>query len=152
MLTGFQFGSGNSFLYGPDYLVDENVVLVTINYRLGPLGFLNLETPEASGNAGLKDVVLALRWVKDNIKEFGGDPDRVTIFGQSAGGATVHYLMLSPMSKGLFHGAIAQSGSALNPWAFTETPRDRAFRLGKALGFETNNTQSLVGKFKTVTV
>lgn len=143
---GFQFGSGNSFLYGPDYLIDEGVVLVTINYRLGALGFLSADVPEAPGNAGLKDQVLALKWVKDNIKEFGGNPDKVTIFGQSAGAASVHYLMLSPMAKGLFHGAIAQSGVALNPWAFTENTKNRAFKLGSVLGLETNDTQKLVGK------
>lgn len=143
---GFQFGNGNAFLYGPDYLIPENIILVTINYRLGALGFLNTGTPDAPGNAGLKDQVLALKWVRDNIKSFGGDPNAVTIAGQSAGSASVHYLLLSPMAKGLFKRAIAQSGVALNPWAITDIPHERAFLLGKALNYQTNDTEKLVRK------
>lgn len=74
-------------MYGPDYILPENVILVTFNYRLGVLGFLNTGTEEAPGNAGLKDQILALRWVRDNIKAFGGDPENITIAGQSAGAA-----------------------------------------------------------------
>lgn len=79
---------------------------------------LSLEDPslEVPGNAAFKDIVMALRWVKENIKAFGGDPNNVTIFGESAGGASVHLMVLSPMAKGLFHKAIAQSGTALNGW------------------------------------
>ena len=71
---------------------------------------------EIPGNAGFKDQVMALKWVQKNISKFGGDPHNVTIFGESAGGASTHLLVLSPMTKGLFHKAIAQSGCALNPW------------------------------------
>ncbi|KAK5645314.1 hypothetical protein RI129_006614 [Pyrocoelia pectoralis] len=112
---GYVKGSGSTDVYGPDYLIAENVVIVTFNYRLGILGFLSLNDPslEVPGNAGLKDQVMALRWVRDNIAEFGGDPNNVTIFGESVGGGSVHFLMLSPLSKGLFHKAIIQSGSAL---------------------------------------
>lgn len=143
---GFQFGNGNAFLYGPDYLLPENIVIVTFNYRLGALGFLNTGTADAPGNAGLKDQLLALKWVRDNIEFFGGDPKEVTIAGQSAGSASVHYMLLSPLTKGLFKRAIAQSGVALNPWAITDIPNERAFRLGKALNFQTNNTEKLVRK------
>lgn len=101
---GFTTGSNDSEMYSPDYLIHQDVVLVTVNYRLGILGFINFEdeTLGIHGNAGLKDIVLALKWVKKNINVFGGDPDNVTIFGNSAGGAAVHYLTLSPMSKGVF--------------------------------------------------
>ncbi|KAF9413122.1 hypothetical protein HW555_008564 [Spodoptera exigua] len=126
----FAMGSGNAFLYGPDHLVGAGVVLVTLNYRLGALGFLSLENEEVSGNMGLKDQVMALKWVRDNIEAFGGDPARITIFGESAGAASVHLHMLSPASQGLFHGAIAQSGVALAPWALAHEPRARAFELG----------------------
>lgn len=143
---GFQFGNGNAFLYGPDYLIPENIILVTINYRLGALGFLNAGTAEAPGNAGLKDQVLALKWVRDNIESFGGNPNEVTIGGQSAGSASVHYLLLSPLTKGLFKRAIAQSGVVLNPWAITDIPHERAFLLGKALNFQTNDTNKLIRK------
>ncbi|KAL0819630.1 hypothetical protein ABMA28_007707 [Loxostege sticticalis] len=141
----FTMGSGNAFLYGPDHLVSAGVVLVTLNYRLGALGFLSLENEEVPGNMGLKDQVMALKWVRDNIEAFGGDPSRVTIFGESAGAASVHLHMLSKASEGLFHGAIAQSGLALSPWALASEPRERAFELGKELGIDTNNTAELLG-------
>lgn len=141
----FTVGSGNSFLYGPDHLVDAGVVLVTLNYRLGALGFLSLENEEVPGNMGLKDQVMALKWVRDNIVMFGGDASRVTIFGESAGAASVHLHMLSQASKGLFHRAIAQSGVAISPWAMAAQPRDRAFDLGRELGIDTNSTAELLG-------
>ncbi|XP_026486963.2 juvenile hormone esterase-like [Vanessa tameamea] len=115
---GFMFGNGtDDAVHGPDYLIEKDVVIVTLNYRLGVLGFLSLDCKEAPGNMGLKDQVQALKWIQKNIKNFNGDPNNVTIFGISAGGASVEYLMLSPMSKGLFHKAIAQSGSSLIHWA-----------------------------------
>nr|XP_023018918.1 juvenile hormone esterase-like [Leptinotarsa decemlineata] len=118
----FTQGSNDTKMFGPEYIMTEDVVLVTINYRLGYLGFLRLKDPslEVPGNAGLKDQVLALKWVQRNIKQFNGDPNNVTIFGESAGGASVHYHILSPASKGLFHKAIPQSGSVLNPWALMD--------------------------------
>ncbi|KAJ4446940.1 hypothetical protein ANN_13642 [Periplaneta americana] len=93
-------GSGSTDLYGPQYLLDKEIVLVTINYRLGPLGFLSTGDEVCPGNNGLKDQVAALRWVRDNIAAFGGNPDSVTIFGESAGGANVHYHVLSKASRG----------------------------------------------------
>ena len=91
------------------------LVVVTINYRLGALGFLSHDALGSdSGNFGLKDQVQALKWVKANIKYFGGDPTNVTIFGQSAGGHSVLSLIASPKAKGLFHKAIVESG-AYNP-------------------------------------
>ncbi|GAB0090569.1 Carboxylic ester hydrolase [Sergentomyia squamirostris] len=146
---GFAFGSGNSFLYGPDYLVAEGIVLVTLNYRLGPLGFLSVGG-DAPGNAGLKDQVLALKWVQENIAAFGGDPTEITIFGESAGGASVEYLMLSPLATGLFHRAISESGSALSPWAQATRPKERAFKLGQVLGLSTNNTEELLDFLRQV--
>nr|XP_023023272.1 esterase B1-like isoform X1 [Leptinotarsa decemlineata] len=116
---GFTSGSSDpKFFFGPEYIMTKDVVLVSINYRIGFLGFLTLEDAslDVPGNAGMKDQVLALKWVQRNIKHFGGDPNNVTIFGESAGGASVHYLILSPSAKGLFHKAILQSGVALNPW------------------------------------
>ncbi|XP_011200446.2 juvenile hormone esterase [Bactrocera dorsalis] len=114
---GFQCGSGVSSFYGPDFLLDRDVILVIGNYRVGPLGFLSTETLDCPGNFGLKDQVEILRWVQTNIEAFGGDPQSVTIFGNSAGGASVTYHMLSNSSKGLFHKAIIQSGTYYNPWA-----------------------------------
>nr|CAD7458802.1 unnamed protein product [Timema tahoe] len=147
---GFTTGSGNTDLYGPDYFVHADVILVTFNYRLGALGFLCLNDTNVSANNGLKDQVAVLQWVQQNIAQFGGDPDNVTIFGESAGSACVHYHLLSPMSKGLFHRAIAQSGSVLNPWAFIESSRTRAFRLGELLGCKTDDAEELVRFLRSV--
>merc|ERR1712241_1141875 len=94
-------------------IVDEDVVLVAMNYRLHALGFLSFGNNLVSGNMGLRDQQLAIQWVKANIQHFGGDPNRITIFGESAGGISVHAQVLSPSNNGLFSGAIAQSGSIL---------------------------------------
>ncbi|CAH1118266.1 unnamed protein product [Phaedon cochleariae] len=127
---GFTSGSNSSETFGPEFLLTKDVVLVVINYRLGFLGFLCLQDTslEVPGNAGLKDQVSALKWVQDNIRCFGGDPDNVTIFGSSAGGISVHYHLLSEASRGLFHKAIMQSGTALNPWGLRER---HGLRFGK---------------------
>nr|CAH7751053.1 unnamed protein product [Callosobruchus chinensis] len=114
---GFFCGYSDSDYLGPQYFMDRSVVLVTFNYRLGVLGFLSTNDDASPGNYGLKDQVMALQWVQDNIENFGGNKDKVTIFGQSAGAASVHYHMLSPLSRGLFHQGISESGSALNLWA-----------------------------------
>nr|CAD7193843.1 unnamed protein product [Timema douglasi] len=148
----WQTGSGSPSMYGPDYLLEEGVVVVTINYRLGVIGFLSVNGSDVSGNAGLKDQVAALHWVKANIAQFGGDPDGVTIFGESAGGAAVHYHLLSPLSEGLFQRAISQSGSATNPTAFFDSTHERAFRLGKALGHQTSDSQNLADFLRRVPI
>ncbi|KAM5126897.1 fatty acyl-CoA hydrolase precursor, medium chain-like [Mantella aurantiaca] len=97
----------------------EDVVVVSIQYRLGMLGFLRSEDGRVSGNFGFLDQVAALRWVRDNIEDFGGDPGLVTIFGESAGAVSVAALVLSPLARGLFHRAIAESGSAIIPHFIT---------------------------------
>ena len=107
--------SGGGDIYDPSALVRKGVIVVTINYRLGLLGFfaqaaLDSEGHEA-GNYGLMDQQLALRWVRHNVAGFGGDPNRVTIFGESAGGQSVYAQLASPTAKHLFRGAIAESGS-----------------------------------------
>ncbi|XP_049766361.1 acetylcholinesterase-like [Schistocerca cancellata] len=132
---GFKFG--HPFFSNPDYLVEKGVVLVTISYRLGALGFLSLMNDDIPGNAGLKDQVLALQWVQRNIAAFGGDPSKVAIFGGSAGAGSTSHLFLSPVTKGLFSEVIMESGVATAPWALTDKPRERAYRMGEALGFQT---------------
>lgn len=110
---------GSSNLYSSArYLPQHGVVVVTINYRMGPLGWFRhpalqgdgVSGEDRSGNYGLLDIIQSLHWVHENIAAFGGDPNRVTVFGESAGGFNVYGLLLSPQAKGLFHGAIAQSG------------------------------------------
>ena len=114
-------GTASSALYKDGTLVQHGILLVTVNYRLGVFGFfahpeLTRESPHnASGNYGLQDQVAALQWVHDNIANFGGDPDNVTVFGQSAGAQDAGMLMTSPLAKGLFQKMIAESGAALNP-------------------------------------
>ena len=111
----FTIGSGSQKMYEPLRIVQgSGFVVVTINYRLGALGFLGLglTTAGATSNPGLLDQVAALEWVKANIAGFGGDPDRVTIFGESAGGMSVGTLLGMPSARGLFRGAIAMSGAA----------------------------------------
>lgn len=122
-----------------------DVVLVTVQFRLGVFGFLALENSEIPGNAGLKDQNLALKWVKRNIRRFGGDPYRVTLAGVSSGAHSVTAHMLSPMSDGLFHNVIAASGAL--PWQKKlqtnnlDLARDLAFRLR----CDTENIEFLVG-------
>ena len=113
-------GSGAVPIYDGEGLAKKGVIVVTVNYRLGIFGFfthpdLTAESGvHASGNYALLDLIAALHWVHDNIAAFGGNPDRVTIGGQSAGAADVHCLIASPLAKGLFHGAIAESGSSVS--------------------------------------
>ena len=116
---GFVSGSGSVPIYDGEAMARKGVVFVSINYRLGIFGFLahpdlTAESPQkASGNYGLMDQIAALKWVQDNISAFGGDPEKITIAGQSAGSASVVYLIASPRAKGLLHQAIAQSGAGL---------------------------------------
>jgi para-nitrobenzyl esterase len=132
---GFSAGSGQELksYYGENLSRRGDVVVVSLNHRLGVLGYLNLaEIGGAqfadSANAGMLDIVAALEWVRDNIANFGGDPGNVTIFGQSGGGGKVNTLMAMPAAKGLFHRAAVQSGSLLN----ASTPDDSA-KLGAAV-------------------
>jgi para-nitrobenzyl esterase len=117
--------------FNGESLARKGVVVVTINYRLGPLGFLAhpLLSKESehgvSGNYGLLDQLAALAWVKRNIAAFGGDPNCVTIFGESAGAGSVCHLLVSPLAKGLFQRAIAESGGARSP---TSPPREMVWQ------------------------
>ncbi|MBU3863533.1 carboxylesterase family protein [Streptomyces sp. 4503] len=105
---GFLSGTGQAPLYDGTSFARDGVVLVTLNYRLGAPGWLDL--PGAPRNRGLLDVLAALRWVREHIADYGGDPDRVTVFGQSAGGMIISALLVTPEAAGLFRSAISQSG------------------------------------------
>src|SRR5215813_13404531 len=123
-------GSGAAHSYDGTALAKKGVVLVTINYRLGPLGYLahpelTAESPHrSSGNYGVLDQIAALNWTRKNIAAFGGDPGRVTIFGESAGSWSVNALVASPLAKGLFHRAIGQSGGTFGPMTYLKEDRD----------------------------
>jgi para-nitrobenzyl esterase len=130
----FMSGAGSVPWYdGTNLVLRGDVVVVTINYRLGALGFLHLGHLDpafaGSGANGIRDQVMALEWVRDNIDAFGGDPGNVTIFGESAGGMSVGTLLGTPAAAGLFHGAIAQSGAA----AHSHTPEAAEWATGRML-------------------
>ncbi|CAH0714108.1 unnamed protein product, partial [Brenthis ino] len=146
---GFYSMTGRSDRAGPHYLLDRDLVLVTINYRLGTLGFLSTGDELAPGNNGLKDQVAALKWVQRNIAAFGGDPHSVTLTGYSAGSRSVMLHIISPMSKGLFHRAISMSGS---PFKVTP-PRDNLYHLAvrqaELLNCPTANSTVIVDCLRT---
>ncbi|XP_012344184.1 esterase E4-like [Apis florea] len=141
---GFYFFSGQSYLFGPQYLLDHDIVLVTVNFRLGSLGFISTGDSHAPGNLGLKDQVLALRWVRRNIAAFGGNPNSVTISGCSVGGLSVWLHMVSPMSKNLFHRAIVMSGSLLNAEPFPTQQIDLARKQAKLLNCPSDNSEDML--------
>ncbi|XP_049768863.1 esterase FE4-like [Schistocerca cancellata] len=141
---GLALLSGNESFARPDFLIEWGVVYVSFNYRLGVLGFLSTGDRVVPGNMGFKDQVMALRWVKDNIASFGGDPNNVTIFGVSAGAWSCHALVLSPLAKGLFHKAIAHSGVAVADGVCSDRMRARSFALGAHLGLKTDDSKQLV--------
>lgn len=118
---GFVTGSSTLDLYdGALFASSQQVIVISVNYRLGPLGFLYLDTEDSPGNMGLLDQQLALHWIHSNIQHFGGSLDDVTLFGESAGAASVAYHMMANNSRDLFSNAILQSASALAPWAYTK--------------------------------
>ncbi|XP_040853250.1 cocaine esterase-like [Ochotona curzoniae] len=123
----------------------EDVVVVTIQYRLGILGFFSTGDQHASGNWGYLDQVAALRWVQQNIAHFGGNPDRVTIFGESAGGVSVSSHVLSPVSQGLFHGAIMESGVAVLPGIITSSSETISSVVTNLSGCGQVDSETLVG-------
>ncbi|XP_020440072.2 bile salt-activated lipase isoform X1 [Corvus cornix cornix] len=134
----------DNYLYdGEEIAVRGNVIVVTVNYRLGPLGFLSTGDENLPGNYGLKDQHMAIAWVKRNIKAFGGDPDNITIFGESAGAVSVSLQTLSPKNKGLFKRAISQSGVGVCSWAIQRDPLFWAKKLGEKVGCSTDNTAIL---------
>ena len=130
-IHGGAYLGGTAITFNSDILALFGVVVVVIQYRLGPFGFLTTGDSAAPGNYGMLDQVQALKWVKENIEHFGGDPSKVTIFGQSAGGSSVGLHLLSPLSEGLFHQAIAESGVDLNPFAIQ--PVSSGLRFAKEL-------------------
>lgn len=160
----FMFNHGTS--YGPKIIMDRDIVYVTCNYRLGPLGFLSTEDETVPGNNGIRDQILALKWIKDNIIYFGGNPESITITGMSAGGASVQLHYLSPLSKGilplytrmscfflltfivhalgLFNRGFSQSGTILNPWVLNEEPLAKARKLATLVGCNSKDTKTLV--------
>ncbi|XP_046866268.1 esterase B1-like [Drosophila willistoni] len=144
----FSVGGATRETCGPDYFMAKDVVLVTFNYRLNCLGFLSLKDPSLNvpGNAGLKDQVLALKWVKQYISHFNGDENNITVFGQSAGGCCTHYMMCTEKTRGLFNKAILMSGTIYNYWS-NNPPADFAYRLAKHHGYKGDNNDAKILKY-----
>ncbi|XP_065211478.1 esterase FE4-like isoform X2 [Planococcus citri] len=139
----FMFGSGNE--KKADHLLKQNdIVYVSVNYRVGTLGFLSTGDEIIPGNFGLKDQSKALQWIRSNIANFGGNPSQVTITGMSAGGASVHYHFLSPMSEGLFQRGVSQSGCTLVSWAQPKNVPEKSKRLANLLGCPTHCTKQML--------
>ncbi|KAG6930977.1 neuroligin 4, X-linked [Chelydra serpentina] len=142
---------GGSYMEGTGNMIDGsilasygNVIVITLNYRLGVLGFLSTGDQAAKGNYGLLDQIQALRWIEENIGSFGGDPKRVTIFGSGAGASCVSLLTLSHYSEGLFQKAIIQSGTALSSWAVNYQPAKYTRILADKVGCDMLDTTDLV--------
>ncbi|XP_055537576.1 esterase B1-like [Wyeomyia smithii] len=129
-------GDSSSLLYNPNFLVQEGVVVVTMNYRLGVLGLLCLPEAGIEGNGSLKDQRLALRWVHENIAHFGGDPSNVTLFGASSGASCVGLHCVSESSRKYFHKAIMQSGHHLCDFPYSDQMVEKARSLAKIFGYE----------------
>ncbi|KAM3968019.1 LOW QUALITY PROTEIN: juvenile hormone esterase [Aphomia sociella] len=138
-IHGGGFGSGSAGEYGAKYLVKHDIVVVTINYRLGPYGFMCLDTPSVPGNQGLKDQYAALRWIRSNIGSWG-NPYNVTLSGQSAGACSTLLHLYSSKEK-LFHKIIVESGSPQNYGMFVNGDTEAATKLARHLGLNTSNTE-----------
>lgn len=175
---GFVEGCGSDFLYGPDFIIEKGTILVTINYRVGILGFLSLNSTEYSGNMGLKDQQLALKWIHANIGHFGGDNKRITIFGQSAGiqtvlyisyiclcnffflknkilgGASTHFHILSSESRKYFRNALAMSGAIYDYFALSEENShvNAANEIAKEMGQPQFTSEQLIKFLKSANV
>ncbi|XP_063636056.1 juvenile hormone esterase-like [Cydia splendana] len=147
---GFSIGFPGKFLYGPSFLIRHDIILVTINYRLGPYGFMCLDIPEVPGNQGLKDQVLALRWIRDNIAAFGGDNTRVTIGGNSAGGMAADLHLYYGQDENLFHKMIPQSGVLLVEGAVGRPDPNVPFKLAKHLNHNASNVKDALSFLATV--
>ncbi|KXJ82746.1 hypothetical protein RP20_CCG011480 [Aedes albopictus] len=138
-IHGGSFYLGAAVQHPPDYLLERDVVLVVIQYRLGPLGFLSTLSDVIPGNAGMLDMIMALEWVQDHIADFGGNPDKVTVFGQSAGAGAISALLYSPLvSQRLFNQVILQSGGSLSTWAVDPNPVTNAIDIAKYAGCNEN--------------
>ncbi|XP_070546599.1 fatty acyl-CoA hydrolase precursor, medium chain-like [Ptychodera flava] len=146
-------GSGTCYYNGTALAAIGDVIVVTFNYRLGPLGFLSTGDEHAKGNYGLLDQMAAVQWVHDNIEAFGGDKDTVTLFGNSAGSLSCEYMLLSPLMHGLFHRVIMQSANVFIKGYFstdTSMQRKTAHGLGKLVGCKRETTEELIQCLRTL--
>lgn len=150
---GYNFGSSDSKLYAPDYLMDQNIILVTLNYRLNIFGFFSTTNQVAPGNYGLKDMKIALEWIHENIHSFNGNPESVTLMGASAGAGATHLLAFSNKTEGLFHKYILFGGSALAPWTYhpKKLYRRTCLKLARLVGCQPKKDDDIIVSNETVT-
>ncbi|GAB1603548.1 cholinesterase 1-like [Argonauta hians] len=147
---GFSVGSSSMGGYNGQWLAaSENVIVASLNYRLGPFGFLYLNDKRAPGNMGLLDQNLAIKWIRDNIASFGGDPNKLTLFGQSAGSASVSLHVVSPLSRKLFNNAIMMSGTYNADWGMKtlEDNKNRAKAMAEVINCPSNDTEKMLDCF-----
>ena len=151
-IHGGGYDAGTPAVSPGDVIPLWGVVLVTIQYRLGVLGFATTRDSQAPGNSGMLDQIEALKWVQENIKDFGGDASSVTIFGESAGGSSVGLQLLSPRSKGLFHRAISISGVDLSPFAIGSSIEvaNQTRKVAKQLGCSSSNNREMIKCLRSV--
>ncbi|XP_039313761.1 esterase FE4 [Solenopsis invicta] len=149
----YKKGNSNSKLYSPDYLLDQNIIFVTLNYRLTAFGFFSTANQISPGNYGLKDIKMALEWIQENIHSFEGNPKSVTLMGHSVGSAATHLLALSKKTEGLFHRYILLSGSALSTWTYHPPRRYRqlCLHLAKLVGCPLERNRNVTASNETTT-
>nr|AQY62742.1 carboxylesterase [Pieris rapae] len=146
----FKTGFNGSQTYSPDFFIEEGVIVVNINHRLGIFGYLTTEDDVIPPNAGLQDFILGLKWIQDNIKAFGGDPKRVTIMGNRGGAVIANILLHSDKAKDLFSSVILQSGTAMESIYFDNNPKEKAFKIGELLNITTDDSKILLEKLQLV--
>ncbi|GBP08437.1 Esterase FE4 [Eumeta japonica] len=148
----FRTGFNGTKTYSPDFFIEEDVISVYISHRLSIFGYLSTQDDVIPGNAGVKDFILGLRWIQENIDKFGGDPKRVTVMGSNGAADMVNLLLYSEKAKGLFSGVTIQSGSIMEAKYFPKNPREIAFRVGEVLNITADDSATLLEELKNVEV
>jgi carboxylesterase type B len=148
----FRTGYNGTKKYSPEIFAEEDVIVVTLNHRLSILGYLTTENDVIPANNGLRDYLLALQWVKDNIKQFGGDPNRVTLMGSKGGASLAQIMLYTKQATGLFNAVTMQGGTTFEAIYFPQTPKQYAFKLGEILDIKTDDSKTLLAGLQNIDV
>ncbi|XP_013187500.2 esterase E4 [Amyelois transitella] len=146
----FRTGFNGTKTYAPVFFMEEDVIVVTISHRLGILGYLTTEDEVIPGNNGIRDFILGLEWIKNNINKFGGDPNRVTIMGNRGGAVIANLLLYIKQARGVFNAVIMQSGSALESTIFHPNPKRATLKLAELVNITAANTKTLLEELQNV--
>uniref|UniRef100_A0A2A4IWX2 Carboxylesterase type B domain-containing protein n=1 Tax=Heliothis virescens TaxID=7102 RepID=A0A2A4IWX2_HELVI len=146
----FKVSHNASKEFGPDFFVKEGAIVVSVSHRIGSMGFLAFNDEIVPGNNGIRDIILALKWLQQNVHKFGGDPQKITLMGVDGGAAIIDVLLLSPKAKGLFSRAILQSGTAFNPIYMPTNPKVKATALAKELERTAVTSSNLLNELQHV--